>query len=492
MPAKVTADMNNSLLRPFTEEEVKAGLNAIGDLKSPGADGMSSLFYKKHWHIVGTDVTKEILQFLNGGEMPSRWNDTVVVLIPKVQNPDKLRDLRLISLCNVIYKVAAKVLSCRLKSILPDIISQNQSAFVPGRLITDNILIAYELTHFMQNKRWGSEAFAAIKLDMSKAYDRVEWDFLSRMMHRMGFDERWVQLIMKCVTTVTYKIKVNGELTEEILPSRGLRQGDPLSPYLFLICAEGFSSLLNHAEQDGSLQGLSICAGAPSITHLLFADDSLLLMKVNQENSSQLRNVLQLYEDCSGQTINKDKSSVLFSKNCREEERDAFLAALDISREAKSEKYLGLSVYLGQPKAKMFSYLKDRVWKRIQGWKEKLLSRAGKETLLKAVAQAIPTFAMSCFDLTKNLCDDISRMICRFWWAQQDKERKTHWLSWQTLSMSKENGGLGYRDLQLFNLAMLARQAWRLIRSPDSLCARLLMARYCPDGNLIGAQEGPV
>jgi hypothetical protein len=105
----------------------------------------------------------------------------------------------------------------------------------------------------------------------------------------------------------------------------------------------------------------------------------------------------------------------------------------------------------------MFAYLKDRVWKRIQGWKEKLLSRAGKETLIKVVAQAIPSYAMSCFDLTKSLCDEISTMICRFWWAQQDNEKKLHWLSWQTLSCRKEKGGLGYRDLHLFNMAMLAR-----------------------------------
>lgn len=170
---------------------------------------------------------------------------------------------------------------------------------------------------------------------------------------------------MNCVSTVSYKIKINGELTEEIIPSRGLRQGDPLSPYLFLICAEGFTSLLNAAEGEGKMQGLSICAGAPSITHLLFADDSLLLMKVNQENATHLQNVLQLYECCSGQTINKDKSSVLFSKNCGEADRNAFLTALGISQEAKSERYLGLPVYMGRSRAKMFTYLKDRVWKRI-------------------------------------------------------------------------------------------------------------------------------
>jgi len=165
--------------------------------------------------------------------------------------------------------------------------------------------------------------------------------------------------------------------------------------------------------------------------------------------------------------------------------------ALDIAVEARNGKYLGLPVYMGRSKEKTFSYLKDRVWKRIQGWKEKLLSRAGKEILIKAVAQAIPSYAMSCFDLTKTLCDAISAMICRFWWAQQDNEHKMHWVSKEKLCTRKEKGGLGFRDLHLFNIAMLARQGWRLISNPESLCAQVLRARYFPNGDLLSVQQKP-
>jgi hypothetical protein len=375
---------------------------------------------------VGADVTKEVKGLLGGGPMPDGWNDTMVVLIPKVPNPDRLKDLRPISLCNVVYKIASKGLSNRLKIVLPDIISLNQSAFVPGRMITDNVLLAYELTHYLQTRRGAGDSFAAVKLDMSKAYNRVEWCFLEKMMLRLGFHEQWVNTIMKCVTTVKYRIKVNGDLTEEIVPERGLRQGDPLSPYLFLFCAEAFSCLLHAAEEDGDLIGVKVSQEAPSINHLLFADDSLLLLKIDDRSANSLQQILSLYEDCSGQAINKDKSSVMFSKNARRADKQRLMCDLEITKEAHNEKYLGMPVYMGRSKERTFTYLKDRVWKRVQGWKEKLLSKAGKEILIKAVAQAIPSYAMSCFDLTKSLCDDLSTMICRFWWSQQDHENKIH------------------------------------------------------------------
>jgi hypothetical protein len=156
-----------------------------------------------------------------------------------------------------------KVLANRLKKILPDIISLTQSAFIPGRLISDNILIAYELTHYLKNKKRGKIGYAAIKLDMSKAYDRVEWRFLKEVMARMGFNERWVELIMKCVTTVSYSVKVNGDLIDWFQLERGLRQGDPLFLYLFLLCAEGFSALLQQVKINRLMSGgenLSNCS----------------------------------------------------------------------------------------------------------------------------------------------------------------------------------------------------------------------------------------
>jgi hypothetical protein len=172
--SRVTPEMNELLCKEFNAFEVKEALVNIGDLKAPGMDGMPSIFYKESWELIGEKVTTKVLSVLNGGPLPEGWNNTCVVLIPKTKNPECMKDLRPISLCNVVYKMVSKVLANRLKQILPDIISPNQSAFVLGRLITYNILLAYECTHYMKNKRSGRDGYAAIKLDMSKAYDRVE------------------------------------------------------------------------------------------------------------------------------------------------------------------------------------------------------------------------------------------------------------------------------------------------------------------------------
>ena len=359
---RVSHEMNECLEVPFSDDEVWKALQEMGDLKAPGADGIPSIFYKRFWSLVGDKLKEEVLSVLNGGRMPRGWNDTVIVLIPKVNKPEKLKDLRPISLCNVAYKLISKAIANRMKTILPEIISQFQSAFVPGRLITDNVLVAYELTHYLKQRRRGKEGVAAIKLDMSKAYDRVEWIFLKKIMEKLGFSEKWINLIMMCVTTVSYHIKVNDEYTTNVTPQRGLRQGDPLSPYLFIICAEALSALLQNAESEGKIQGIKICEAAPRINHLFFADDSLILMRARKEDASELQRILHVYERASGQLINRDKSSVLFSPNtdviCKAHVREE----LHIGSEAKSERYLGLPVSIGKSRKKAFEYIKRRIW----------------------------------------------------------------------------------------------------------------------------------
>jgi len=255
---QVSNEMNNELMAPFTREEVKAALFSIGDLKAPGPDGLHAIFFKRFWNMLGEDLENEVLQAVNSATIPEGWNETTIVLIPKVENPEKITQFRPISLCNVVYKVISKLLANRLKKVLPDIVSSYQSAFVPGILITDNLLVAYESINSIKKKQ-GKRGLCAVKLDMHKAYDRVEWIYLKPIMLKMGFHPRWVATVMSCVTSVKYNVRFNGMETDVFTPSRGLRQGDPLSPYLFLLVAEGLSSMLRGAETRGELEGVKVC-----------------------------------------------------------------------------------------------------------------------------------------------------------------------------------------------------------------------------------------
>lgn len=204
-------------------------------------------FYQCNWDFFKEEICSAVRSFLQGDQIPDGLCDTTIVLIPKCSNPESLVNYRPISLCNVLYKIASKVLANRLKNILQNIISHEQSAFVPGQLITDNVLIAYECMHTIKRQK-SKTPFFALKIDMMKAYDRVEWRYLEGIMKKMGFSTAWIKAIMRCVTNVRYAVRVNGELTDTFIPSRGLRQGDPISPYLFLLCAEGLSCLLKKKE----------------------------------------------------------------------------------------------------------------------------------------------------------------------------------------------------------------------------------------------------
>ena len=223
-----------------------------------------------------------------------------------------MKDLRPISLCSVVYKIVSKVLCERLKVVLPHIVSPTQGHFVEGRLISDNLLIAHEMVHGLRTNPLCKSNFIAIKTDMFKAYDRVEWDFLEALFLKLGFHTKWVSWIMICVCSVSYSVLLNGQSYGHFMPKRGIRQGDPLSPFLFILCAEALVHTMSQVEQIGSITGMKIAPGCPSVQHLLFADDSFFMCRATLTECAEFLRRLKLYGDSSGQMINFQKSAITF------------------------------------------------------------------------------------------------------------------------------------------------------------------------------------
>ncbi|XP_019159994.1 PREDICTED: uncharacterized protein LOC109156596 [Ipomoea nil] len=260
-----------------------------------------------------------------------------------------------------------------------------------------------------------------------------------------------------------------------------------LSPYLFIICAEGLSMLLQKAQMEGAIHGCRVARGAPSMSHLFFADDSLLFFKANIQEASVIKQCLIRYEKLSGQMVNFDTSSICFSRNTQEVIRMEVAACLEVEQATNFGKYLGLPSFVGRNKRVVFSYVEDKIRQRIGSWNKKLLSQAGKEILLKSVAQSMPIFSMSVFLLPETVCMSIGRIINRYWWGC-GTERGIHWKAWDKLCIPKKYGGLSFKDLRAFNLAMLGKQAWRLLTNPTTLAARIYKARYYPTTSFIDAK----
>lgn len=245
------------------DDEIRDVVFSMGSMKAPGPDGLHALFFQSQWDLVGPSVCNFVRGVFSDPSSIGRVNETMLVLIPKIDNPESIKHFRPISLCNVIYKIVTKLIASRLRHHMNTWVGPNQCSFIAGRNSYDNVIVAQEVVHYMERKK-GKKGVMAIKVDLEKAYDRIRWDFIEETLMLLGLDHTFINIIMKCVSTAKMKIMWNGVLSEEFDMERGIRQGCSLSPYLFVLCMERLGHLISDSIDDKRWKPIKISRGGGS------------------------------------------------------------------------------------------------------------------------------------------------------------------------------------------------------------------------------------
>lgn len=463
----VSLDMHQNLIAPFSAQEIKSALWDIGDDKSPGPDGFSSKFFKSTWNISGPNVIAAVTEFFTTGKLLKQINHTSISLLAKSASASSVADYRPISCCNVTYKIIAKLLASRLSPCLSKIINPSQVGFVNGRIMGDNIMLIQELIRKYLRKR--SAPRCMIKVDLRKAYDTVSWAFLEQMLAGLKFPHQFIAWIMECVSTTSYSLNINGGLHDNFKGARGLRQGDPLSPLLFVICAEYLSRLLLKNSKLPSFQFHPKCQ-VLNITHVAFADDIILLSKGDIASVQILMDSLEVFKNCSGLHVSAPKSNI-FCGGIDAEMKTNLANITQFSPGSFPFTYLGVPISSQKLKICEFAPLLDKIAAYMNVWTGKNLSYAGKLELIRSVVQGIEGFWLAIIPAPTGVLKTIDGMCRRFLW----KGKKVRWKHCCT---PKEEGGLGLKDMQAWNDSFMCKLLWRITSKKDSLWIKWVHHTY--------------
>ncbi|GJR80252.1 putative RNA-directed DNA polymerase [Tanacetum coccineum] len=447
------SDVAEDMIREVCAKEIKEAMFSMGNDKSPGPDGFTAAFFKESWDIVGNDVIKAIQEFFVNGKLLKELNHTIIALIPKVKSPTKVNDYRPISCCNVLFKCISKIIANRIKRSLKYLISSNQSAFVPGRSISDNILLTHELMHNYHLDRGVPRC--AFKVDIQKAYDTVDWEFLKAALEGFGFHNTMIRWIMECVTTTSFSISINGSLYGHFKGKRGLRQGDPISPYLFTIVMEVLTLMLKRRVRE--VEGFTYhryCSNMELI-NLCFADDLFLFAHGDTSSAKIIMDSLDEFKFASGLVPSIPKSKAYFC-NVLNHVKLAILQVMPFEEGRLPVKYLGVPLVPSRLVFKDCKELIDKVISRTNDWKNKSLSIAGRLQLIQSVISSMHVFWASVFILPSRVLLDIEQIMRGFLWCQGSIRKGKAKVAWEVVCLPKGEGGLGIRRLDLFNKALMA------------------------------------
>lgn len=473
------------LVGEVTADQIKKVLFGMAAEKSPGPDGYSSEFFRSTWAITGGDFVQAVQSFFDKGFLPKGINSTILALIPKKTDAIYMKDYRPISCCNVIYKVISKILASRLKRLLPTFVSTNQSAFVKDRLLMENVLLASELVKSYHKS--SVSARCAVKIDISKAFDSVQWPFLISVLEAMSLPGKFILWIKRCIELASFSVQINGELAGYFNSKRGLRQGCSLSPFLFVICMQVLTKLLDRAAREGRLGYHPYCKDL-SLTHLCFADDVIVFSDGKKKSIEGILEVFQEFAKISGLNISLEKST-LFLAGVKEDDSANILDQFPFEAGSLPVRYLGLPLLSKKMSADDYSPLISRIKNKISSWTARHLSFAGRLQLIGSVLYSITHFWMSAFRLPKQCIQEINSLCSAFLWSGPVLSTQKAKKAWSDVCKPKEEGGLGLRSLEETNNVYCLKLIWRILSARSSLWVQWIHRYLIRKGSFWSVKE---
>ncbi|KAK3224602.1 hypothetical protein Dsin_004464 [Dipteronia sinensis] len=403
---QISDRQNKELEEDFSRDEVWEALSNCDGNKAPGPDGINLNFVKKNWDVIREDFMSFLKEFHKDGVIVKDLNRTFIALIPKIAKPETMKDFRPISFVGSMYKVLVKILANRLRKVMNTIIGEAQMAFVKQCQIVDSFVIASEIIH---NWKKDSKGGLVVKLDFEKAYDSVDHSFLDSILGGMGFGLKWRKWMNYCISSPVLSVLVNGSPTEEFSLERGLRQGDPLSPFLFNIVIEALNCLFKKALGLKMLSGAVFDRNSVHMSHLQFTDDTILFLEPNMDFLLASKRILRCSELASGLRINFHKSCLV--KVGKKGIMDSVWAKVIGCKQASLPiSYLGLPLGANPSSIACWNPIIQKIEKRLAPWKMRFLSKGGQLVLIKAVLSSIPTYYLSMFKFPIGVANKIEKL----------------------------------------------------------------------------------
>jgi hypothetical protein len=451
------------LEEPFSKDDVDNIVKTMPLDKSPGPDGFNGVFLKKCWHIIKEGIYELCFDFFNGIVDLQAINNSFITLIPKVNSPTTVNDFRPISLINCIVKIITKLMGNRLQSVIIPLLHQNQYGFIKTRTIQDFLAWTFEYIHQCKQSR---RQIIILKLDFTKAFDTIEHNAILDMMKQLGFGHKWIQWTKSILHSATTSIMLNGETGKCFNCKRGVRQGDPLSPLLFVLAADLLQCIINKACQQGLLQMPIPSRDGSGFPIIQYADDTIIFMKASQRELLCLKALLETYGQSIGLRVNYSKSG-LVPLNMSEQHAEFMAVVFGCKIHGMPFPYLGLPMGSTKPRFEDFSPLMDRIERRLTSISS-LLTHAEKLELVNSVLSSLPTYTMCSIMVPMEAHEHVDRARRNCMWRKSDSNGKSQPLvAWNKCTRPKKKGGMGIISLRRQNEALLFKHLDKFYNKKD-------------------------